>query len=141
MSELKLPYKVRKYINENKKEIDDCILDAVSGCKRTELYITDLDVVVDYILDYRIFSTEFYQAIINYCKDFLEKEGYYVKLFTENPDELDWLCKLDEYTDTNFKPMMIVFSDEKAFKRDNMLSEGATLLGGFLGLLTSLTES
>ena len=34
MDNLKLPYKVRKYIKENKKEIDDCILSAVEGNKK-----------------------------------------------------------------------------------------------------------
>lgn len=141
MDNLKLPYKVRKYIKENKKEIDDCILSAVEGNKKTYLYITDLDVVVDYILDYSIYSTEFYQAIINYCKYLLEEEGYYVKLYTENPDELDWLSKLEDYSDDKFKPMMIVFSNEKDYKRDNVVSGGAQLVGGLIGLITMFTES
>ena len=97
--------------------------------------------VVDYILDYSIYSTEFYQAIINYCKYLLEEEGYYVKLYTENSDELDWLSKLEDYSDDKFKPMMIVFSNEKDYKRDNVISGGAQLVGGLIGLITMFTES
>lgn len=141
MHELKLPYKVRKYIKENKDEIDNCILDAVSGCNKTDLYITDLDVVVDYILDNRIFSTSFYQGIITYCKAFLEDEGYYVTLFTEEPDELDRLYKLEEYGDNNFKSMMTVFVNEKDYKRDKRLSSGARLLGFILHLFAELEEN
>lgn len=137
MSELKLPYKVRKYIDENKQEIDNCIMNAVGSSKKTEIYITDLDVILDYMLYYNIFSQEFYQSIINYCKDLLEKKGYYVKLYTENPDELDWIREINEYKDTKFKPIMTVYTDEKDYKRANILSEGATLLGGLIGLLTS----
>lgn len=122
MRELKLHYKVRKYIKGNKNEIDDCILDAVSGCNRRDLYITDLDVVVGYILDNSIFSTEFCQAIINYCKDFLEDKGYYVRLFTENPDELDNLYKMEEFEDTNLTPMMTVFCNERNYKMDKRIS-------------------
>lgn len=141
MDELKLPYKVRKYIKENKEKIDNCILDAVSGCNRTDLYITDLDVVVDYILDNSIFSTDFYQGIITYCKYFLEDEGYYVTLFTEDPNKLDRLYKLEEYDDTNFKPMMTVFANEKDYKRDKRLSNGARVFGAVLYCLMELEES
>lgn len=141
MDKLNLPYKVRRYINENKKEIDACILNAVEGKKKTDLYITDLDIIVDYILDYSINSTEFYQSIINYCKYFLEEEGYFVKLYTENLDELDWLSKIESYSDDKFKPMMTVFSDEKTYKRANMVDEGLRLTGGLIGLITMFTES
>lgn len=141
MEKLKLPYKVKKYISENKKEIDACILNAVKGKKKTDLYITDLDVIVEYVLDYSIWSREFYQSIINYCKYCLEENGYYVKLYANNPDELDRLSELDEYKDNKFKPMLTVFSDEKSYKRDNMLDEGLRLTGGLIGLLTMFTES
>ena len=96
---------------------------------------------VDYILDNRIFSTSFYQGIITYCKAFLEDEGYYVTLFTEEPDELDRLYKLEEYGDTNFKPMMTVFVNEKDYKRDKRLSSGARLLGFILHLFAELEEN
>ena len=53
----------------------------------------------------------------------LEDKGYYVRLFTENPDELDNLYKMEEFEDTNLTPMMTVFCNERNYKMDKRRSK------------------
>lgn len=145
MSELKLPYKVKKFIREREDIINDCIIDAVDDkldcSNRAVMYITDFEYITDYIIDNQLYDRDFYWAIIQYCKQLLEDEGYYVRLRVSGPSELDFLSKLEEFTDTEFKPFMDVFKEEKHYKRDKATSEGCTLLGAVFGLIVGMTEN
>lgn len=144
INELKLPYKVKKFIREKKDLVDSCIIDAVDDkldcSNRALMFITDFEYITDYIIDYQLYDRDFYWAIIQYCKHLLESEGYYVKLRVSGPNDLDLLSKLEEFTDDSFKPFMYVFKEEKYYKRDKATSEGCTLLGAVLGLITGMTE-
>lgn len=145
MGELRLPYKVKKFIREREDMVNDCIIDAVEDkleCKnRAVMYITDFEYITDYIIDNELFDRDFYWAIVQYCKEFLESKGYYVKLKVSGPSDLDSLYKLEEYKDDEFKPFMIVFEEEKYYKRDKTTSEGCKLAGGLLGLIIGMTEN